>query len=162
MSTTGIDYFRAWKSFLASDVGQELAPLLADGTGHRFVLTLPHPELCTNKPPLTPGARMVRAKLTRDYRAQAKRTARAVATTPEDGAPQLRSASARLIFWFQDKRRRDIRNFEAGMKPAYDGLVDAGVIIDDCSDVLTHAPTIFKIDGDCPRVEIIILNKAAA
>lgn len=63
-------------------------------------------------------------------------------------------ASIQLTFYWPTGRRRDTRNAEAMMKPAYDGIVDAGVITDDRSEVLSHEPTIFKVDKLYPRVEI--------
>lgn len=56
----------------------------------------------------------------------------------------------------RDKRRRDIRNAESMMKAAYDGIVDAGILADDSYDVLTHQPTVFERDPECPRVEIVV------
>ena len=42
------------------------------------------------------------------------------------------------------------------MKAAYDGIVDAGILADDSYDVLTHQPTVFERDPECPRVEIVV------
>lgn len=136
-------------------------PGLIDDTARRVVLRLPSSILCSNRPPLTPGGRMATAVAARAYRKLAAKQCDQF-NSPEDGPPLWRKASAKLYFFFKDKRRRDIRNFEAGMKAAYDGLVDAGLIIDDNSDVLTHEETLFEIDPANPRVEIIITNKEAA
>jgi len=124
------------------------------GQAYRVVLHLPSAHLCSNSPPMTPGGRIVRAMLTKKYRNAARKACDQF--IDDDGPLLLRRASAQLFFYFKNKRRRDIRNFEAGMKAAYDGLVDAKLITDDNSEVLTHEPTVFAIDAAAPRVEIII------
>lgn len=136
-------------------------PGLSTGISFRVVLPLPSKTLCSNSPPLTTGGRIARSGHTKRYRNLAAQRCEQF-NSPEDGPPMLRKASAKLYFFFKDKRRRDIRNFEAGMKAAYDGLVDGGLIIDDNADVLTHEPTVFDIDPVAPRVEIIITNLEAA
>jgi len=124
------------------------------GQAYRVVLHLPSAHLCSNSPPMTPGGRIVRAVLTKKYRNAARKACDQF--IDDDGPLLLRRASAQLFFFFKNKRRRDIRNFESGMKAAYDGLVDGQLITDDNSEVLTHEPTIFAIDAAAPRVEIII------
>lgn len=71
-----------------------------------------------------------------------------------------RSATAQAVFYWPDKRRRDIRNAEYALKAAYDGIVDAGLIPDDSAEHLTHLPTRFEVDRKCPRVEIILTEVA--
>ena len=64
------------------------------------------------------------------------------------------AAVARAVFYWPTRRRRDLRNAEAMLKPAYDGIVDAKLIPDDNVDFLTHEPTVFDFDKRDPRVEI--------
>lgn len=45
--------------------------------------------------------------------------------------------SATVTFWMPDRRRRDLDNLLAAMKPAWDGLVDAGLLADDSADQLS-------------------------
>lgn len=45
--------------------------------------------------------------------------------------------TATVTFWMPDRRRRDLDNLLAAMKPAWDGLVDAGLLVDDSADQLT-------------------------
>ena len=45
--------------------------------------------------------------------------------------------SATVTFWMPDRRRRDLDNLLAAMKPAWDGLVDAGLLADDNADQLS-------------------------
>lgn len=42
------------------------------------------------------------------------------------------------------------------MYPAYDGVVDAGLLPDDHAGVLSHQPTSMEIDSKHPRVELTI------
>ncbi len=42
------------------------------------------------------------------------------------------------------------------LKPAYDGLVDAGLLVDDDAQHLTTLGARFEIDRDAPRVELVI------
>jgi hypothetical protein len=41
------------------------------------------------------------------------------------------------------------------MKAAYDGIVEAGLVVDDDSEHLTTRQTLFGIDKDHPRVEMV-------
>ena len=45
--------------------------------------------------------------------------------------------TATVTFNMPDRRRRDLDNLLAAMKPAWDGLVDAGLLADDNADQLT-------------------------
>ena len=47
-------------------------------------------------------------------------------------------------------------NHLAMLKPAYDGLVDSGLIVDDDSEHLKTQTPIFLIDRKFPRVELKI------
>jgi hypothetical protein len=117
-----------------------------------IVLPLPPRGLSPNRPALTRGGRMAHARLVRRYRAMA----RAAAQEQQLSSVPWRRAEATARFWWPDKRRRDIRNAEACLKSAYDGLVDAGWIVDDRAEVLTHGPTEFLLDPACPRVELTL------
>lgn len=68
--------------------------------------------------------------------------------------PRWPAATTQATFYFKHKRRRDKDNFNAMLKSAWDGMVDAGLLKDD--DQLTHKPTVFETDKDNPRVEITI------
>ena len=45
--------------------------------------------------------------------------------------------TATVTFYMPNRRRRDLDNLLAAMKPAWDGLVDAGLLADDNADQLT-------------------------
>ena len=117
-----------------------------------IVLPLPNRVLSPNCPVASHRTRMMKARATKAYRAKAEEEA--IQQRVETGP--WKRAQARLTFYWKDKRRRDIRNAESMMKAAYDGIVDAGVLADDSYDVLTHQPTVFEHDPECPRVEIVI------
>lgn len=65
-------------------------------------------------------------------------------------------------FFWETRRRRDAANMIAMMKPAVDGLVDAGLLVDDDIEHL-EAPT-FEPDYDAawPRVEITVSRGGTA
>ncbi len=117
-----------------------------------LILPLPNRVLSPNCPAGNHRTRMMKAAATKKYRAVCKENAEQARI---ETGPWPR-AQARLTFYWKDKRRRDIRNAEAMMKAAYDGIVDAGILIDDSYDHLTHLPTEFECDPKCPRVEIVI------
>ena len=117
-----------------------------------IVLPLPSARLSPNRPVMTRGGRIAKAVETKKYRANAKAVAEAVGL---ESGPWAKARASEVFFW-PDKRRRDVRNAEARMKPAFDGIVDAGVLADDSADHLTHLPTEFEVDRQNPRVEIRI------
>lgn len=55
------------------------------------------------------------------------------------GIPRLGTAKVRLVWLVSDRRRRDRENITATLKPAIDGLVDAGVVEDDCWWIVTES-----------------------
>ena len=68
-------------------------------------------------------------------------------------APQWHEVTARATFHFPDRRRRDTDNLAALLKPVWDGLVDAGLLIDD--DRITHLPVEIVHEKGCvPVVKI--------
>lgn len=105
-------------------------------------------ELTITRPLLPHMAKRAKSRIYRDGTAWA--------ALEKIKRPKWAKARAKLVFYFPDHIRRDIREAEAAMKPAYDGLIDAEVIIDDNSDVFTHDETEFKIDRKNPRVEITV------
>ena len=65
-------------------------------------------------------------------------------------------ATAQATFFHKVDRGRDDVNFLAALKPAYDGIVDSGLLEDDSHKHLTTLPAAFKIDKKSPRVELRI------
>ena len=66
------------------------------------------------------------------------------------------SVGVRATFYHKVKRRRDDVNHLAMLKPAYDGIVDAGLLVDDDASCLVTLPADFMIDATAPRVELKI------
>lgn len=69
-------------------------------------------------------------------------------------SPRWMCAEATVQFRFPNRIRRDTSNYFAGMKPQWDGLVDAGVLLDD-ERVIWHLP-LPVVDRNNPGVEITI------
>ena len=65
-------------------------------------------------------------------------------------------ATVRAVFYHKQSRRRDDVNHLAMLKPAYDGIVDADLLVDDDSAHLTTLPANFRIDRELSRVELTI------
>ncbi len=63
-------------------------------------------------------------------------------------------------FYFRDRRRRDRDNLLASMKAAFDGIVDSGLIRDDCD--MIHMPVVIGYDRERQRVEITVAPHASA
>jgi len=75
----------------------------------------------------------------------------------ESGPWKLASVAA--TFYFATKRRRDTDNYTAMLKPAYDGLVDAGLLVDDDYEHLKREEPKFLMDRKFPRVELVITRR---
>lgn len=65
------------------------------------------------------------------------------------------AARLRYRFLFADRRRRDAANAIQAMKPAVDGVVDAGLIPDDDWQHLTIDGVHCAVDRDNPRTELV-------
>lgn len=94
---------------------------------------------------------MAKAAATKRYR----RLAREAVEAQRIESGPWEQATVQSKFFYKVKRRRDDVNHVAMLKPAYDGVVDAGLLIDDDSEHLTTLPTSFEIDRDRPRVVIV-------
>lgn len=114
------------------------------------VLPLPHKILSPNAMTGSWRGRMGKAAAAKRYRALARAEAEAqgVETGPWE------RATVAVTFFHDRKRRRDDVNFLAAMKPAYDGLVDAGLLEDDDAEHLVTLGATFEVDKDAPRVEL--------
>lgn len=117
-----------------------------------IVLPLPSGLLSPNHKPASFGGRMQVAVSVRSYRAKAQLAAeeQGVETGPWE------RATVKAAFFHAKKNRRDDVNHLARLKPAYDGLVDAGLLEDDDSEHLTTLSPTFAIDREAPRVELLI------
>ena len=105
-------------------------------------------EIPIPPPQLKPNARvhyMAKAKATKKHRAVVGMLA--LAARPLHHKP-FAACSIRAEFYFKQRRRRDPDNLIAWLKSAFDGLRDAGIIVDDWR--VTHEPPIVSIGF--PRV----------
>lgn len=117
-----------------------------------IVLPLPPATLSPNRPGGSRGGRMAKAAAARAYRARARSAAEGIGV--ETGPWQRATVS--VVFFHPTKRRRDDVNHLAMLKPAYDGLVEAGLLEDDDSAHLTTLGATFRLDRKAPRVELAV------
>ena len=128
----------------------EITPLTGDGETMKVVLPLPNPVLSPNRPCGSAGGRMKRAAASRRYRKLAYQSALAESLESTPWA----KAEGKAVFFHKQDRRRDGPNYNAMLKAAIDGIVDAGIITDDDYRSFSLLPPDFRIDKDFPRVEI--------
>ena len=115
-----------------------------------LVVTLPLPSRTLN--PNGRPNRFQKAKAVKKYREDAHIAA--IHAGVKNGFTPLEKATLQCHFYFRTPGRRDGDNLLASLKAGFDGLVDAGVFVDD-SD-LTHLPVTKSVDKQNPRVEIRI------
>ena len=119
-------------------------------TARRLVITLslPSRDLSPNG---RPGWR-AKAKAVK----RCRQTAHLLALAARPGRPMQR-ARVTCRFFFTDRRRRDRDNLLASLKPAFDGLADARVIVNDAG--MIHMPVELLVDRVRPRVEIEVVEE---
>lgn len=119
-----------------------------------IILPLPPSILSPNRPQFTPGGRMARAAAAKRYKRLAGEAVLAdgISTGPWE------RATIQAAFYHKQTRRRDDVNHLAMLKPAYDGLVAAGLLADDDSEHLTTLPATFAVDRECSRVELTVIR----
>ena len=117
-----------------------------------IILPLPPACLSPNRPTGSRGGRFKRAAASKRYRRLACEAALAqgIETGPWE------RATVRACFCHFQHRRRDDVNHLSMLKPAYDGLVDAGLLVDDDADHLTTMPASFAVNREFPRVELTV------
>ena len=62
----------------------------------------------------------------------------------------------RTVFFHKVERRRDGANYLTRLKGYFDGIVDAGLVVDDDAKHFEAYPPKFEIDKKCVRVEITV------
>ncbi len=118
----------------------------------RIILPLPKRVLSPNCPVFSRQGRMAKAAATKKYRKMAKEATEDAQVNT--GPWSL--ASVAVVFFHKVKRRRDQDNAMGSLKAAYDGIVDAGLIVDDDWEHLQRELPTFEIDKKNPRVELIV------
>lgn len=115
----------------------------------RVTLPLPPARLSANR---TGSSRVARAREVYAYRTDAGWKFAGAGTV----RVRLDSAAVRALFFYPTNRRRDPDNALSSLKPAWDGMQDAGIIENDSS--LTHLPAVLGIDKENPRVELEVFD----
>ncbi len=114
-----------------------------------ITISLPYPPR-----ELSPNGRcyfLKKNKLAQQYKAIAKVAARY--QKPKGHKPWEKAES--IVVYFQKRRQKmDDDNALATLKSAMDGIVLAGVLVDD--KYLSHQKPRFEVDKENPRVEITI------
>jgi hypothetical protein len=109
-------------------------------------LPIPHTKLWPNRP----THYRTRAKLRKEQRWEAEQMTKRAS---KNLRPRWSRARLTIKFFWPDYRRRDPYNAAAALKGAIDGVVDAGLIVDDNWTVLEAGPMECSVDNDDPRVE---------
>ena len=117
-----------------------------------IILPLPPYVLSPNCQAGSRGACMKKAQASKRYKRLAREATRAEAI--ETGP--WKKVVATAIFFHKIVRRRDGVNHNAMLKAAHDGMIDAGLVVDDDSKHWTTEPPDFQIDREYPRVEITV------
>lgn len=123
-------------------------------------ITLPYPDRG-----LSPNSRdgwRKKAKLTAQYREDCGWAAKSSAYWDEDSReafmcmkrPMTPPVVADVTFYVPDKRKRDLDNLCAMLKPAWDGMVDAGLLVGDDSAVFRVGSV--SVEVGKPRVEVVL------
>ncbi len=116
----------------------------------RILLPLPPSILSPNRPIGSRKGRYMFAAASKRFRRLAKE-----ATVEVAPSHPWEKCTVEAFFYHKVKRKRDDINHLAMLKPAYDGVVDAGLVVDDSSEHLTTLPCHFRIDKKNPRVELL-------
>ena len=115
-----------------------------------IVLPLPARVLSPNCPVASMRGRYAKAAAAKRYRKLAREE------TEQLGIEKpWNTCAVTAFFYHKTKRKRDDVNHLAMLKPAYDGCVEGGLIVDDSSEHLKTQTPEFHIDKKNPRVELV-------
>jgi crossover junction endodeoxyribonuclease RusA len=118
-----------------------------------IVIILPLPHNC-----LSPNARTHWAAKAGATKKARKLACEHIEALELDSTP-WGTVEATEAFYFKTNRRRDERNQVAMLKAYYDGFTDAGLMLDDDFETLSHGKPTFHQDKNSPRVEITLTRK---
>lgn len=119
-----------------------------------IVLPLPPRVLSPNCPSGTRGGRFARAAAAKRYKQLAES-----ATVEAAAGMRWEKCAVEALFYHKTARRRDDVNHLAMLKPAYDGVVLAGLIPDDDREHLRTTGARFFMDKKNPRVELVFTRE---
>lgn len=117
-----------------------------------LILPLPARVLSPNVAQATLRGRFTKAAATKRYRKLARE---AVQEERVESAPWGK-VKVEADFYFGKRGRHDDENAMVSIKPAYDGIVDAGLVADDDSEHMRKMPPTFGVDRVFPRVVLIV------
>jgi Holliday junction resolvase RusA-like endonuclease len=117
-------------------------------------ITLPLPAKC-----LSPNAKPHRMQLARTKAVHRDRARWATYDALAGKVPRWARATIQAIFYHAQQRVRDQTNLLGSLKAYEDGIVDAGLLLDD--EGVTWLPAIKQIDRDNPRVVLTITRTDA-
>lgn len=117
-----------------------------------IALPLPGGILSPNYTVGSIGGRMMKAAAIKKYRHLA---CEAVEAERIESLP-WGIVSVTASFFYKTKRRRDQDNAMASLKAAHDGIVDAGVVMDDDYEHMRRDVPTFSYDKEYPRVTLTI------
>lgn len=117
-----------------------------------ITLPLPAKVLSPNHAVASVGGRFAKAAAIKRYRRLTKEAieAECIETAPWE------KITVEVTFFYPNKRRRDEDNAMGSLKAAYDGIVDAGLAVDDDYEHMTRMTPLSSIDRQHPRVEFTI------
>lgn len=123
-----------------------------------LVIILPHVVklLQPNCTVATMGMRMAKAGAIKKQR---KRTVEAIKRERCESLP-WKKCHVHADFYFATNLRRDVDNANGSLKSTYDGIVDAGVVLDDTPEFMVRDMSGLYIDKMHPRVELTITRIA--
>jgi len=117
-----------------------------------IILPLPAKVLQPNCTVATIGGRFAKASATKRYRRLA---CDAVEAEGIESMP-WQKVLVKADFFYATNRRRDQDNAMGSLKAAYDGLRDAGLVVDDDYEHMKRESPTFSIDKQHPRVVLTI------
>lgn len=117
-----------------------------------IILPLPNKVLSPNFPVASRGMMFAKAAAIKKYRYSAMQ---AIITERIETAP-WEKVTLKASFYYKTNRKHDDDNAMGSIKAARDGIVDAGLVIDDDWIYMKQLPPVFAIDRSHPRVVIEI------
>jgi crossover junction endodeoxyribonuclease RusA len=106
---------------------------------------------------LSPNARVLwpaKHRATKAYREDCGWQAKAQVSP---GTTLIAPVKATTTFYVRDRKRRDLDNLMARLKPLWDGIVDAGLLEDDSAEHLRHGEPALVVERESPaRVEVVL------
>ena len=117
-----------------------------------IILPLPNKALSPNWTVGSIGGRMMKAAAVKKYRHLVRDRIEQETIESLPWGKVLVSAA----FFYATKRRRDPDNAMGSLKAAYDGIVDAGVVVDDDFEHMSRAEPSICFDASCPMVILTI------